>query len=296
MDEPKLNLIRQLVFLLSSVDQLENDLFSLTRSDAPSIRALTFSPIPPGFWYELTFLEHVNVYSAVAGLTDHLNKQVKTGLLFTGKEELLDVDTPTWIDEDSDELRRSVFFSALYALIKSMQAIKRVSQPLNELIAEGANGNRDSLKLAIKLDPAAVGSPSVSSMIVYHELKGKNDFRKDLYNALKNPRKYTQQNHPFLRFVLRMMYEDGLLQTLSEEDRYDFFCVELNLYPIEGKDPAGGLNRWIRRWQEAYVRTRHDQVVSSPFRDYVINFLDLVQNQEVENETTEEQTGKEGSE
>lgn len=61
-----------------------------------------------------------------------------------------------------------------------------------------------------------------------------------------------------------MMYEDGLLQTLSEDDRYDFFCIELNLYPIEGKDPAGGLNRWIRRWQEAYVRTRHDQVVSSP--------------------------------
>src|SRR5690554_2853055 len=139
MDEPKLDLIRQLIFLLSSVDQLENDLFSLTRSDAASIRAMTFSPIPPGFWYELTFLEHLNVYSAVAGLTDHLNEQIKTGRLFTGKEELLDADTPTWIDEDPDELRRSIFFSALYALIKSMQAIKRVSQPLNELIAEGAN-------------------------------------------------------------------------------------------------------------------------------------------------------------
>lgn len=187
MDEPKLNLIRQLVFLLSSVDQIENDLFSLTSSDAASIRAMTFSPIPSGFWYEFTFLEHFNVYSAVAGLTDHLNEQVKTGQLFTGKEELLDVDTPTWIDEDPDELRRSIFFSALYAFIKSMQAIERVSQPLNELIAEGANGNRDSLKLAIKLDPAAVGSPSVSSMIVYHEFLGKKISEKTYTTPLKIP-------------------------------------------------------------------------------------------------------------
>ena len=86
------------------------------------------------------------------------------------------------------------------------------------------------------------------------------------------------------------MYEDDMLKKLSEEDRYEFFCVELELYPHKRKDPAGSLNRWIRRWQEAYVRTRHDQVVSSPFRDYVINFLDLIQNQEVEYEFTKKQT------
>lgn len=290
-----LDLIRRLVFFLRNLDNLERELLEFTQHSSESIKSWCFSPVPPGFWYELTFVEHLNLYVTIAGLSEHIKKMVDDGSLFTGKEELLEVEQPGWIEKSPDVLRRSIFFSALYALIKTMQAIKKVSQPINELIAEGANGNLDSLRLAVKLDPAALGSPSVSSMIVYHEYKGKNKLKTYLYNALKNPRNITPLDHPLLRFVLRFMYEDGILKLLTEEDRYEFFCVELELYPLNRSDPAGSLNRWIRRWQEHYVRTRHDQDVSSPFRNYVINFLDLIQNQEVENDITRKQTDTEKS-
>jgi len=44
---------------------------------------------------------------------------------------------------------------------------------------------------------------------------------------------------------------EGILDQLGFEERYQLFCVELEVYPNDGKDPAGSLNTFIDRWKKS---------------------------------------------
>jgi hypothetical protein len=207
-----------------------------------------FDPtIPAGCFYELPFFDHVSVFLSLAGLSEHLQEIISKGELFTTDLTAQEIEMPQWFDTDEGKPRQSMMFAALYTLTKSINAIKATSWPINHFIAEGRKGDRSSLQLAVKLDTAAITSPTVAAEIMKSDFIDKGKFRRLLNNALRYPHKIELVQHGLLRFVLRTMHDDGMLHQLNDDEKFQFFCVELGLYPNQNDESFDSLHRFIRR-------------------------------------------------
>ena len=248
----KLKQIRLLVKLLDSLISDEKELRKLAPKNMKQVYRLSGSPLSAGHFYELTLAEHTVLFFYLAGLTDHLSKVTANPELIEKAIEEDGVEAPEWMDLENNESRLGLFFAALYTLNRSINAIKSVGMSINQLLEKGFLSDRSNLKLAVKLDPVAITSPTISSMLMISDLMGKKDLRSELSSALKKPYKRRKFAHPRLQYVVRALHDDGVLQDMSEEERYEFLCDELGLYPATGNDPFQGLNRLIRRWENKF--------------------------------------------
>lgn len=248
----KLDQIRLLVRLLDSLIADEKELRKLAPKNINQFQKMSCSPISAGHFYELTLIEHTLIFFYLAGLTDFLKKVTTNPEMIEQAIEDEQVEPPEWMNLDDYDARFGTFFAALYTLNKSINAIKSVGKPINQLLEEGFIKDRSLLKLAVKLDPVAITSPTISASLMLSDLMGKRDARTDMSSALKKPYKRRIVSHPRLQYVVRAMHDDGLLSDMSEEERYEFFCEDLGLYPATGEDPFQSLNRLIRRWEKKF--------------------------------------------
>jgi len=211
------------------------------------IMASFFDPtIPAGCFYEDPFFDHVQAFLGLADLSEHMQEIIDKGELFTTDFTAQEVGTPHWFDTEEGKTRKSMMFAALYTLIKSINAIKATSWPINHFIAEGRKGDRSALQLAVKLDTVAITSPTVAAEIMKSDFVDKGKFRRQLNNALRYPYKIERVQHGLLRFVLRTMHDDRVLNQLDDEECFQFFCVELSIYPNKNDESFDSLNRFIR--------------------------------------------------
>ncbi|MGB7452256.1 MAG: hypothetical protein WBM36_09040 [Lysobacterales bacterium] len=241
-----LDAISEILKLLRIGENDEKELRELAPDKRDVLSSFLDPTIPAGCFYELSFLEHVAVFLGLAGLAEPLKNIIDQGELFTTDFTALKIEAPEWIDAKEDKSQKSMMFAALYTLVKTIHAIKATSWPINHFIAEGRKGDRSALQQAVKLDTAAITSPTVSAQIIKSDYLDKGRFRRQLNNALRYPHRIERVQHGLLRFVLRTMHDDGMLSQLDDDERFQFFCVEQGIYPNKNDESFDSLNRFIR--------------------------------------------------
>lgn len=124
-------------------------------------------------------------------------------------------------------------------------------QPMPSLINAAINGNDEALFKAVSIDRSVQEIPEISARIRKAEAANQVEFLENYRKAIKGPSGHIKLDHPLLRYFLWVTKESGLLAQLGFEERYQLFCVDLSVYPSDGKDPAGSLDAFIDRWEKS---------------------------------------------
>lgn len=135
--------------------------------------------------------------------------------------------------------------------MKMLDAHFVYGQPMPNLIEAAINGNDEALFKAISIDRAVQEIPEISARIRKAEAANQVEFIENYRKAIKGPSGHIKLDHPLLRYFLWVTKESGLLAKLGFEERYQLFCVDLSVYPSDGKDPAGSLDTFIDRWEKS---------------------------------------------
>lgn len=142
-----------------------------------------------------------------------------------------------------------MFLAIWFALLRSLESIQVYGRSLNRLMEDVANGSDKALFDAVKLDHSAIGNEHIQRRISIAELQMDKKFFTRLGNVMKQrPTKQSVKLYP-VRYVLALLDEIGQLDTLTQEDAYQLFCIDLELYPMKSEDPAGSLWQFIYRWK-----------------------------------------------
>ena len=144
------------------------------------------------------------------------------------------------------------FMGYLYSLMRTIECLSVYGRSLNALIIDVVNGSDDALFKILRIDRSALSHPTIADRLARAELEQDEQFFKTLSSALSG--KTAKQNPEYrdLRYMLAVLVDIGLLDQLSIDQRYQLLCVDLGLYPHEGKDPAGSLDKFILRWRKEF--------------------------------------------
>ena len=135
--------------------------------------------------------------------------------------------------------------------MKMLDAIFTYGQDMPSLIRAAINGNDEALCKAVSIDRAVQEIPEIAARIRKAEAANQVDFLNDFHQVMQGPSGHIKLDHPLLRYFLWTLKGEGILDQLGFEERYQLFCVELEVYPNDGKDPAGSLNTFIDRWKKS---------------------------------------------
>lgn len=155
------------------------------------------------------------------------------------------------------------FVASVIALMKSLEAIEVYGSSLNRLMRLAVEGDNKAVRDIVSLDHSAVGNAHIASRIAIAELRQDKKFLIQVNKALRGkPKKYKVEYGP-IRYLLATLNELSLLDKFSTDDFYQLFCLDLELYPCNGSDPARSLMRFIDRWKKGNA-TPFGDFVSSP--------------------------------
>lgn len=211
------------------------------------------SPTPFGWanLYSYSILDIVFMLLHVLEPGEKIVKEIKEQTNLDEVQAVFDkYDNAEIADLGLGKERSQYLFLAIWiALMRSLESIQVYGRSLNRLMSDVANGSDKALYDAIKLDHTAIGNEHIQRRISIAELKQDTKFFSRLGNAMKQrPLKYSPTLYP-LRYILALLHEIEQLDHLSQEDAYQLFCVDLELYPIKGEDPGGSLWQFIYRWK-----------------------------------------------
>lgn len=140
------------------------------------------------------------------------------------------------------------------ALLATIRSQCVYGQSMNTLLQAGINGNDEGFLRVAAIDPTILAHRAIVDRISRANVAKRDNFFLKLQKAsINGVSKKIGKDHNQLRYVLGLLYEEGALQQMSSEQRYQWFCVDLDLYPITGKDPEAGLRIFIDRWQQNLV-------------------------------------------
>lgn len=162
---------------------------------------------------------------------------------------------PIELDLDDPEVRESLAETAYYkALCAEIRARCFFGQGMHALIAGGLAGNDVGFLRAVETDPTVQWHPALVERVSREAMKGRTEFAAQLRKAAENgPSAKIDKDLHQLRYVLGLLHELGILDKLTDADRYELFCHELGLYADTGKNPKAGLCTAIKRWQAGLV-------------------------------------------
>lgn len=205
--------------------------------------------------YELNFIEQMAVSLLVMGLGENINTVKEMEDPYTYLLTQLEEDSPDkWEKPDIDgfKIEEHDFFAVVFSLSKTIDSINIYGKTLNTLVKEVSQGRDQSLFDAVKIDHSIVSSPTLASRISRAELEDDDVFFKRLKSAISSrPRKQTKA-YDELRFLLVILEEQNMLDSLSIEEAYQMMCLDLKVYPEIGKDPAGSLYKQIERFKKSH--------------------------------------------
>ncbi len=171
-------------------------------------------------------------------------------------KEVRERAAPIQLDLDDAEVRESLGEIAHFkALCAEIRARCFFGQGMHALIAAGLGGNDAGFLRAVETDPTVQWHPSLVERVSRDAMKGHNEFAAQLRKAAESgPSGKIDKDLHQLRYVLGLLHELGILDQLTDADRYELFCHELGLYADTGKNPKAGLCTAIKRWQAGLVR------------------------------------------
>jgi len=139
-------------------------------------------------------------------------------------------------------------------LLAEMRARCHYGQGMHALIAAGQGGTDAGYLRAVTIDPTIQWHPTIVERVSREALAGKADFADALGKAAQSgPSKHIDKGLFQLRYLLSLLREMKILQTLSDAERYTLFCHQLRLYPDTGKNPKAALCTFIDRWESALL-------------------------------------------
>ena len=200
--------------------------------------------------YLLSYPEHLILFFHTFGLlesvlatmqTDNTNTKIKVIEFLESLDEYTEDDLPN--DQSLDSA-----FVVFYPLMKSLTSWMNYGKTLSTLVQEASEGNNKSLFKAVRVDRAIIACPPIAHRIAKAEMKGDERFFKKPRNALTG-KLLVNTNLDTFRFLILALNEAGGLSSLSENERYQLFCEELNVYPyLDKEDPSAALKMFISRW------------------------------------------------
>ena len=244
----------QIKQLLGALANLEQEVKSVL--DAFSDNPDKFSEIfTPGFYwselYELPFLTHLAFAVKIVGIEQDFTNAAQSADPQQTLLDRIDDDHPDWPGGADGRFEPKHLAGAVISLSYSLESLVVYSKYLNELVDDVRKGHDTALFKAVQIDRSITSCPTFADRIAQAELEQDDSFFKKLSNALKTKPNKPTEEYRELRFILQALEEADGLQALTIESAYQLLCVDLNLYPQEGEDPARSLWRFISRWKKA---------------------------------------------
>jgi hypothetical protein len=245
------------------IERLEFDQFSKQLT-----RKLQEENEPPFYWadlYEISLTKHIGLLIYFSGLSDTVagiaqTKDPQKKLL----ESLDDIDV---LDEYiPEEFREPKYLTGTwYSLTKSIESLSTYGFSLSALV-QNFRETRDDKYLfnAMRIDHSISACPTFADRIAIAEMENDRKFFTQLANALKKRPEKRMARYGDLRYMLAALDEVNALESLGIEEVYQLFCVDLNLYPDVGKDPARSLQKFILRWKKERETRNVDFMSSQP--------------------------------
>lgn len=155
---------------------------------------------------------------------------------------------------DAEFERIGQALAMMRAVTNNARSLAFYGQPISDFIQAGMNGNDEGYIRAATIDPTIEAHPEVAARVAKSILNPHDDFAKKLRTAAAHgPSKNIQKDHHQLRIALQYLYSVGILQQLSDEQRYQLLCEDLNLYDIAGANPKAALCTFIDRWEKSRI-------------------------------------------
>lgn len=243
----------QLVELFNSLPGEKAAFFDEYNKQPEKLHVILDQHFAWGVLYEFTLIELIAYFSIVSGFNQILTKiaqsdnPTEAALTAAFEDNLL----PPFSERDPEDKRKFTFV-ALMALSKSIDSIRLYGISIDILVKRVKQGNDDALFKLLRIDRSAVSCPTIADRITLAELDNDQTFFQKMRNALSGPPQKPKDEYGVLRYILYLLDEEQELSRLSLEQRYQLFCERLQLYPIEGEDPAKSLDQFIRRWQKEF--------------------------------------------
>jgi hypothetical protein len=222
----------------------------------------------PYFWakfYELTLTQHIVLLIYFSGLSDTVADIAQTD--DPQKELLESLDNIGVQDENIPEEFKdpTYLIGTLYSLTKSIESLSTYGFSLSALV-QNFRVTRDDKYLfdAIRIDHSISACPTFADRIAIAEMGNERKFFTQLANALKKRPEKRMARYADLRYMLAALDEVNALESLGIEEAYQLFCVDLDLYPEIGKDPARSLQKFILRWKKERETRNVDFMSSQP--------------------------------
>lgn len=206
------------------------------------------------FFYTLPFPDHLSLLIKSLNLNDDLSYAAKQSnpqscLLSLWRDKKI----KDWDGGYEGRFSQGGAIALAISFIRSFESILVFNKPLNRLVSDLREGDKSALRKILQIDHSAVSVPEIARGLMYAELEHRVSFFNQIGNAIKEKdttKDKKDLEHGELRFFLALLQESDELKRLSEEQCYQLFCLQLKLFPDGGTDPAGSLNRFIRRWKK----------------------------------------------
>lgn len=260
--------LRLLLELWPSLEEEVNDLRPMLAKDIEGVLA---SHPPQVSWcqfYELSFAQHVSRVMSAWGLTEEMQTIGKapsaiqeTARLMAKVDEEFSASDEVLSKEEAEQLLPGIFVGLGLSLsvYNSLRSLMTFGLSLNDLVglvrAGGSNADA-ALFNALKIDPAVLGCPSVSSRLSRAVLVDDQTFFEKLRRALVGKlAKREDKTYQKMRLILHVLSDCGA-KNLSGDQLNKLFVEELGIYSrtVEG-DPTKALRKFANQYMKAASTT-----------------------------------------
>ena len=243
--------VQQLIDALANLEQEVKDLRTAFSDNHDKVSEIC---TPGCYWsglYELPFLTHLALAVKILGIEQNFTVAAQSHDPQQALLDRIDDDLPDWTGGPDSQYEPKHLLGAVISLTYSLESLVVHSKYLNELVDDVRKGNDSALFKAAQIDRSIVSCPTFADRIARAEFELDELFFDKLSKAIKTKPKKPKEEFRELRFTLQALEEAEGLEGLGMEAAYRLLCIDLNLYPHDGADPARSLWRFISRWKKA---------------------------------------------
>jgi len=213
-------------------------------------------------FYEKPFIEHLGAMVGALGFEEvvkevaNSSKPVEAMAAFIdGADAELETAFSGLGSDEKNAMEKMLpaLLALLYSVCMSLRSLLVYGCYLNDLIARvRVDRDRHALFSAVKIDPTALGCPSVVAEIGRARLSGDKRFFYKLRNSIDGKfTKREQANFQKMRVIFQVLKETGA-ERLTDAQLYDLFVNQLALYTSDRV--RGDVRKNLRKLASQYLR------------------------------------------
>lgn len=245
--------IQQILFIRQEFKAKEEELVAAVRENGSRYWA---EIVPPYYWatfYDAPFTRLLAGFLVVSGLSEDLQafstspdpQQAVLDAAFVDPER-------GWDGGFNGQFEQKHLIGYLYAVVRNIDYMSFYGRTSHSLANGIRSGNDRDLFRLVRVDRSALAAPVVGDRLAKAQLEGDEDFFRSLRNAISGVSEKRDDRYDDLRFTLAMLDEDGTLDALTIDQKYDLFCLRLNIYPDREGASAEALEKYINRWKKDF--------------------------------------------